>query len=87
MPVFAASARNKPMSIIQVKVKPSSRASELEELKDGSFYATLKSAPVDGKANAELIALVAKHFKLPKAAVAIKSGVGARTKLVTVAQP
>ncbi len=75
------------MSVIQVKVKPSSRESALTELTDGSFSATLKSPPVDGKANAELIALVAKHFKVSKSAVTIKSGAGARMKLVVVALP
>jgi uncharacterized protein len=75
------------MSVIQVKVKPSSRESALEELSDGSFSATLKSPPVDGKANAELIALVAKHFKVSKSEVTIKSGAGARMKLVAVALP
>jgi uncharacterized protein len=75
------------MSVIQVKVKPSSRESVLEALSDGSFSAALKSAPVDGKANAELIALVAKHFKVSKSAVTIKSGAGARMKVVAVALP
>ena len=73
------------MPTILVKVKPNGRASELEALEDGSYAATLRSPPVDGKANAELIGLVAKHFKVPKASVSIKSGAGARTKLVTVA--
>ena len=73
------------MTVIQIKVKPRSRASELEELGDGSFYAKLKAQPVDGKANAELIALVASHFKVPKASVHIKFGATARIKLVTIA--
>jgi uncharacterized protein len=73
------------MTVIQVKVRPSSRESALAELSDGSFAATLKSPPVDGKANAELITLVAKHFKVSKTAVTIKSGAGARMKLVAVA--
>jgi uncharacterized protein (TIGR00251 family) len=75
------------MSVIQVKVKPGSRASALEELDDGSFFATLKSPPVDGKANSELIALVAKHFGVPKAAVTLKSGAAARIKRVTIDLP
>ena len=51
---------------------------------DGSWQARLRAPPVDGKANAELIELVAAHFKCPKAAVAIKSGASGRMKLVTV---
>ena len=73
------------MSVIQVKVRPSSRESAIEEQTDGSFLAKLRSPPVDGKANAELITLVAKHFHVSKSAVTIKSGASARMKLVAVA--
>ena len=70
---------------MQVKVKPRARTSSLEQAADGTWVAKLKSPPVDGKANAELIALVAEHFRCPKAAVTIKSGAGGRNKLVKVA--
>jgi uncharacterized protein YggU (UPF0235/DUF167 family) len=39
---------------------------------------------VDGKANAELVALIAEHFGVRKAAVVIKSGASGRMKLVQV---
>jgi uncharacterized protein (TIGR00251 family) len=51
---------------------------------DGTWMAQLKSPPADGKANAELIALIARHFGCGKAAVAIKSGTTGRTKLVKI---
>ena len=70
--------------IIQVKVKPNSRASRLEQQEDGSWRAELKSPPVDGKANEELIVLVANHFKCRKSDVSIKSGASNRTKLVRI---
>ena len=70
--------------IIQIKVKPNSRASRLEQNDDGTWLAQLKSPPVDGKANEELIALVAKHFKLRKSDISIKSGATTRTKLVQI---
>jgi len=41
-------------------------------------------AAVDGKANEELIALVAKHFGCRKAAVSIRSGASGRMKLVKI---
>ena len=34
----------------------------LEDAGDGTWLARIKSAPVDGNANAELIGLIAKHF-------------------------
>jgi uncharacterized protein YggU (UPF0235/DUF167 family) len=70
--------------VIQVEVKPNSRTSQFEQSEDGTWLAQLKSLPIDGKANAELIALIAKHFKCRKAAMSIKSGASGRMKLVQI---
>ena len=72
------------MISLQVKVKPNARTSSLARAADGTWIATLKSPPVDGKANAELIGLIAAHFGCRKAEVRIKSGASGRTKLVRV---
>ncbi len=72
------------MSTISIKVKPNARMSLLEETEPGVWYAQLKSPPVDGKANTELIALVAKHFGCKKADVTIKSGASGRNKIVSI---
>jgi uncharacterized protein (TIGR00251 family) len=69
---------------IEVKVKPNARTSALHRESDGGWRAELKSPPTDGKANAELIALVAKQFGCARSAVSIKSGTARRTKLVKV---
>jgi len=70
--------------VIQVKVKPNSRASLFAAAADGTWLAQLKSPPIDGKANAELIALVARHFDCAKSAVTIKSGASGRIKRVSI---
>ena len=72
--------------IIQVKVTPRARVSSLTQAADGTWVAKLRSPPVDGKANAELIALVAEHFECSKSAVSIRAGASGRTKLVQIAQ-
>jgi len=72
------------MTTLQVKVKPNARVSALDQQPDGSWLAQLKSPPVDGKANEELIALVAKHFGRRKSQVSIRSGASGRMKLVQV---
>ena len=69
---------------LTVKVKPNARSSSLVLAADGTWVATLKSPPVDGKANAELIALVAAQFNCHKAAVRIKAGASGRLKLVRI---
>jgi len=73
--------------IIQVKVKPGARASVLLASDTGPWSAQIKSPPVDGKANAELIALFAQHFQCARSAVRIKAGAGGRMKLVEVDLP
>jgi len=67
---------------VRVKVKPNARVSVLEAQPDGTWLARLKAPPVDGKANEELIRLVAQHFGVRRAEVTIKSGASARLKLL-----
>ncbi|MGY0505043.1 DUF167 domain-containing protein [Luteimonas sp. e5] len=72
------------MRTLQVKVKPNARTQSLVEGEDGVWLAQLKSPPVDGKANAELIAVIAKRFGCRKKDVTIRSGAGGRMKLVDI---
>ena len=69
---------------LDVRVKTGARTSALEPAPDGTWVARLKSPPVDGKANRELISLVAVRFRCRKAAVRIKSGASARRKVLEV---
>lgn len=73
-----------PPRVIQIKVKPNSRASVLEQKEDGTWLAQLKSPPVDGKANDELLTLVSKQFECRKSDVTIKAGASGRVKLVRI---
>ena len=74
--------------VIRVKVKPNARESRLEHDGDGEpWQARLKSPPVDGKANKELIALVAKHFGCPRSAVTITAGHKGRLKSLRIERP
>lgn len=72
------------MPLYRIKVKPNSKQQQITEEPDGSLTIRLKSPPVDGKANAELIKLLADKFEVPKSAIVIKSGVSSRNKLVEV---
>jgi uncharacterized protein len=73
-----------PASFIRVKVKPNARTSALTQSADGSWLAEVKAPAIEGRANAELIALVAQHFRCGKGAVSIKSGASGRLKLVKI---
>jgi uncharacterized protein (TIGR00251 family) len=71
-------------TIIQVRVKPGARQSVLSQVEDGTWLAHVKSPPIEGKANDELVALVARHFGCRRSAVSIRSGASGRTKLVRI---
>jgi uncharacterized protein (TIGR00251 family) len=72
------------VTVISVKVKPNARVSLLTQLEGNVWRAQLKSRPVEGKANEELLSLVARHFGCPKSAVSLKSGASARTKRIRI---
>ncbi len=72
------------MTILLVKAKPNARVSALTQLDDGTWLAQLKSPPVDGKANAELVALIAKQFGCAKSAIDIRTGAGSKLKRVEI---
>ncbi|PSB34670.1 hypothetical protein C7B82_01825 [Stenomitos frigidus ULC18] len=58
------------MKILSVKVKPNALQQTLRHEDDGSLTIQLKAAPIDGKANQELIQLLAKEFGVPKSSMA-----------------
>ena len=72
------------MQVIRVKVKPNARVARLEETGDGTWLAHVRSPPIDGKANAELLALIAAHFSRRKSQVTLKSGGSGRMKVVRI---
>lgn len=72
------------MTTIRVKVKPNARVSEVSQSDDGNWIARLRSPPVDGKANEELITLIARRFGVRRAQVSIRSGASGRSKVVRI---
>jgi len=68
-----------------VKVKPNSREQKIIHQTDGSLNVYLKSPPVDGKANEELIKLLAIEFNVPKSSITIKLGLSSKQKLIEIA--
>ncbi len=70
--------------VIMVRAKPRSPVSDLVAGSDGVWVARLRAPPVDGKANAELVALVARHFGCSRADVQVVTGSTARLKRVRI---
>jgi len=51
---------------------------------DGSLIVHLKTPPVEGKANAELIKIFSDRFKTPKINIKIKSYIASWQKIVEI---
>lgn len=70
---------------LTVHVKPNARKAMLEVLSPREVRVWVSAPPTEGKANKQLIELLAEHFGVPKSAVEIKTGAGSRTKIVEIA--
>ena len=68
-----------------VKVQPKSSKEAVEQLADGSYKIFVHSPPIDGKANAAVVEILAKHFKVAKNNVKIVSGEKSKNKIVEIA--
>ena len=67
-------------AIVNVKAVPRSSKAGLDGLLGDAVKVRVRSAPVDGKANKELVEVLADAFGLSKASVAFKSGETSKTK-------
>ena len=66
--------------ILNVRAQPRSSRSGLDGLIGDAVKVRIKCAPVDGKANKELIETLADAFGIAKSAVVFKSGETSKTK-------
>ncbi|AIT07263.1 hypothetical protein MC45_13775 [Sphingomonas taxi] len=71
--------------LVAIRVTPRGGRDAIAAGTEEHLAARLAAAPVDGKANAALIALVAKTFGVPKRAVTLVGGDTARLKRLHVA--
>lgn len=68
--------------ILKIKVEPRSSRSSIIGMYGDALKVKLTSAPVDGKANKELIELLAKELGIKKKDVEIMSGETSKNKVV-----
>ena len=73
-----------PDVVIDVRVIPRARKSALAGQRQGAYLVRLAAPPVDGAANAELIAVLAEALGLPRRAVRIVGGERGRVKRVAI---
>ena len=70
---------------VHVLAQPRASRDALVGVHDGQLKVALKAPPVDGEANAALVAFFAKALRVPKRAVSLVQGEAARRKTVLIA--
>jgi|SRR5581483_2149023 len=71
------------MKII-VKARPGARHNKIEKVDERNFIIHVTESPVNGKANAALVKLLAKYFDISPSLIEIISGFFARTKIFEI---
>jgi hypothetical protein len=61
-------------------------SNEFLEIKENQINIGIKSKPIKGEANKEIIKKIAKHFKISTALVKIKSGHKSQEKIIEISQ-
>ena len=68
--------------VLNVKAQPRSSKAGIDGLLGDAVKVRIRCAPVDGKANKELVETLADAFNLPKSRVIFKSGETSQTKRI-----
>jgi hypothetical protein len=71
-------------TVIAVRVIPRSPRTRIDGMRGGAFLVRLAAPPVEGAANAALIAFLAEHLDLPHRSIRIVSGETSRDKRVAI---
>lgn len=71
--------------VLKIKVIPKSPKTEIvRQMDDGTLKIRIAAVPEKGKANAELIAFLAKHYGVPRASIEIITGETSNLKQVRI---
>jgi hypothetical protein len=73
--------------VLDLSVQPNAKKTQPDGLHDGALRVRLAAPPVDGKANAALLAWLAAELRCPKRDLALLRGESGRRKQVQLALP
>ena len=73
-----------PVARLAVRVQARASSDALGGERGGALVVRVTAPPVDGRANAAVCALVARAAGVPKSAVTVVRGAGARDKLLEI---
>ena len=68
--------------VLNVRAQPRSSRSGVDGVVGDAVKVRIRCAPVDGKANKELVETLAEAFGVPKSSVVFKSGETSKTKRI-----
>jgi uncharacterized protein (TIGR00251 family) len=80
---FVLQAENGELLLL-VHIQPKASKTRIVGLHDGRLKVAVASPPVDGKANKEIIAFLARVFGIKKHALRLKSGAQSRRKVIAI---
>lgn len=70
--------------IVNVRVIPRAKLNKVEIQPDGSVRVHTTTAPTDGKATADVIKMLAKHYGVPKTSIKLIRGETSRDKVFEI---
>jgi len=70
--------------LVGVRVVPRAARDAVMGVRDGRLLVRLTAPPIEGRANAALVRLVARALGVPRGRVGIASGAGSRTKRLRI---
>ncbi len=73
--------------VLRLRVQPKASHDEIVGVQGGLLKVRITAAPVDGKANQHLTALLARAFGVAKSRVALETGVNSREKRFRIVKP
>ena len=71
------------MKII-IKAKPGAKQDKIEKVDESNYIVHVKAPPIDGRANAAIIKLLADYFDISPSLIEIISGFMARVKVIEI---
>ncbi|MFA5029889.1 MAG: DUF167 domain-containing protein [Patescibacteria group bacterium] len=72
------------MRIIIVEVKPNSAKIKIEQISEQVYKVQLTAQPIAGRANKQLIEVLADYLGVAKSQLKVKSGRTSRTKVIII---
>jgi uncharacterized protein (TIGR00251 family) len=70
--------------IVDVRVIPRAKKTELAGIRDGAILIRVSAPPVEGAANDAVVALLAERLAIPRRDIRIISGQGSRHKRIEI---